>query len=385
MASPSDRPAARRGPIAVLVLLFLAVGIAVAGVRNVSGGNVGVSVNNLTGTIRLEEREGLHFTIPYVITFYVLDRRSKSLEMLASPETPPGAKERPPEDSVNLKSSEGDAVRVDVKVSYRILASKAVAALQATGADSLATNGVETKWVRPLVRAAVADRFNALTREDMNDGEKRRTQAELARQDVNGELTERFGIEVLLITVERPSSYQQYEDLVDQRKKTDQRVEGLKAEQAQEVEAQKKAVKEETNKKEQQLSAAVASAERFLQEARAQAREIELNAEAASKTKHADADGKLEESKALARGKRAQGEADAEATRQQAEALAGPAGFFLVCAEYSKRMKEMTVNAMPFVYSGVVQPYLLQQGASQGIPLPMEAPKPPAPSPGGPR
>ncbi len=363
-----------RGSIAVLTLLFLAVGIGVAGVRKVSGGEVGVVVNNLTHEVRLEPVVGLHFTMPYLTSFYVLDRTTKSLEMLSLPPVPPGGT-RPPDDSLNVKSSEGDNVRIDAKLTYRIIAERAVEVLRTTGSQALLANGIERNWIRPAVRDALMDRFNELTREEMNEGLKRAEKAELVRRDVNAKLEERFGIEILNVTVENPSSYAQYEQIVRQRKDTDQEVKAIVEQQSTERESQKKQETERRANAEKEISAARANASRLVSEARSRAQKTILEAEAEALRVMSEADGKKFEELARAAGIRAQGEADAEGVRQLVLALAGPQGAHLVAAEFAKRLQQMEIVATPFIYSGIVQPYILEQGSGK-IPSPGMPPAP---------
>jgi len=347
-------------------VLFLLVGVAVAGVRSVPGGNVGVYVNNLTGSVQLEMREGLHFTIPYVMSFYVLDRTNKTLEMLATPDPSRG---KGAEDPLMVKSSEGDNVTIDVKVLYHIVAEKAVDVLRTTGAGSLAANGVEAKWVRPLMRAAVLDSFNLLTREEMNDGKKREDKAEASKKFVNEQLMP-FGIEVLQVTVERPSSYRQYEDIVDQRKRTDQRVEGLKKEQEQAREAQKSDVKREEYVRDTSVSKLTAEAERRILENKQKAASTITTAQTTADKTRREAESTYSLSHASAEVRRKVGEAEAEGMRKESEALVGDSGAALVAAEYLKKLKDIRVTAIPWYYNAAIQPYLMQSGSDQGIGLP---------------
>lgn len=403
---PSGSAGRARAPLVLLTILFVAVGVVVAGVRNVPGGTVGVSVNNLTGEVSLADRVGLHFTIPYAVSFYTLDRTTKQLDMVASAALPADGSARPVDDYLTVKAKDGDSVRIDVKVQYNIVPENAVEVLRSTGSvvldlmksappksgdDPAKAGRFERKWIWPVVRAALVDRFNELSREEMNDGPKRAAKASAAREDANKLLRDRFGIEVTMITVENPSSYQQYEQIVRQRKDTDQEVAAIVQEQAQELAAQQKQVEDETRKSEVTLSQTNAQNERLLAEAKAKKDADIAAAEGQRDATKAAADAALAEQNAVAAGKRRQGEAEAEGIRRLAEALAGPRGLHLVAAEFAKRLKEMTIQATPFVYNGVVQPYLMQQGG-QLVPGPLNFPSASTASPpagaqpaGGPR
>lgn len=394
---PANAPARSNGPLAIIILLFLIVGIVVAGVRNVPGGEVGVRVNNLTRDVTLVDTVGLHFTIPYVTSFYTLDRKTRLLDMLSNAAIPAGAVERPPDDSLNIKSSEGDSVRIDVRVQYQIIPEKAVEVLRATGYEALELmksesnktiavdkyRRFEQKWIWPIVRGVLSDRFNELTREEMNDGTRRLDKAELARADANKILQEKFGIEVRLITVENPTSYEEYEKIVRQRKDIDQQVTAVIEEQKQEREAQTRQRNAEEQNNIKELSATDAQHERNLADANARKQEKINNANSEDERMRAETDGNYSKTLAEADGIKRRGEAEAEGLKKLAMGLSGPKGLAVIASEIAKRMATMTVTPQPFVYNGLVQPYLMQQGSNM-IPVPRAEQSAPAPAPSNP-
>jgi regulator of protease activity HflC (stomatin/prohibitin superfamily) len=399
---PSASPAppassASRTPVTILVFLFVVVAVLVAGVRNVPGGSVGVSVNNVTGNVSLVDQVGLHFTVPYVVSFYTIDRTTKQLDMVTAPATGTDGGARPVDDYLNVKATDGDNVKIDVKVQYNVMPSKAVTVLRTSGSevldlmksppsrsgdDPLRWKRFERKWIWPAVRYALSERFNVLTREDMNEGPKRADAAGLARADVNKLLNERFGIEVTNITVENPTSYQSYELIVRQRKDTDQEVAAVIQEQSQELANQAKQVADETKKAEIILSQTKANNERLKTEAQAaKDRDVKI-AEGKRDGLKADGDVKYADQLAVAEGKRKQGDAEAEGIKRLAESLTGPRGIYVIAAEITKRYKDMAISATPFLYNSLVQPYLMQQGPEL-VPSPLKTPQPPTGSPGG--
>ena len=143
------------------------------------------------------------------------------------------------------------------------------------------------------MRAALVDTFNELTREKMNEGLERVAKADEAATAVNKLLRDKYGIEVTLITVENPSSYQQYEQIVRQRKDTDQEVAALVQEQAQELAAKAKQVEDETKKAEIVKTTTVATNKVLLNEAQADKDKKVRTAEGYRDTTKADADAKL--------------------------------------------------------------------------------------------
>jgi regulator of protease activity HflC (stomatin/prohibitin superfamily) len=373
----SPKPRGSRLSIAVLVALFLIVGVVVAGVRNVPGGMVGVKVNNFTGDVELADRVGLHFTIPYAVSFYTIDRTTKQLDMTVASVAADGT--RPIDDFLNVKAKDGDNVKIDIKAQYNIIPEKAVAVLRGTGSavlelmktpparsgdDAQRWNRFERRWIWPTVRTALSDRFNELTREEMNEGAKRSEAANLAREDVNKLLRDRFGIEVTTITVENPTSYQQYELIVRQRKDTDQEVSAIIQEQAQEKANQEKQIEEETRRATVALQKAVATNLRNITEANAKKEETIRKAESERSLGQAKADAALADQNAIAKTKRSLGESEALGIKSLGEALSGARGITLVAAEFAKRIKDMSIQASPFLYNAVVQPYLMQQGAN---------------------
>lgn len=368
--------------LAVIILLFLIVGIFVAGVRNVPGGEVGVSVNNLTREVTLADRVGLHFTIPYITSFYTLNRKTRIFDMLSNAAIPAGAVERPPDNSLSIKSSEGDTVRIDSTVTYQIVWDKAVDVLRATGYEALelmktestkkgseAWRQFEHKWIWPIVRSALTERFNELKRENMNEGSERADRAELARVDANAILT-KFGIEITLITVQNPTSYDEYEKIVRTRKDIDQQVAAIMEEQKQEQANQEQQKMTQSAVNEQELSGVDALHKRNITEADARKLKTIANAKALGQKEKATADKAFQIALAEADTTRKKGDAEAAGLRQLAEGLSGAKGLAVIANEIALQLKSITITASPFVYNSVVQPYLMQQGNNM-IPTPM--------------
>ncbi|MBI3817973.1 MAG: hypothetical protein HY286_04720 [Planctomycetes bacterium] len=398
-AADASAPKRSNARLAITIILFLIVGVIVAGVRNVPGGEVGVTVNNITRDVALEDRVGLHFTIPYITTFYTIDRKTRLLDMLSNATIPAGAVERQPDDSLSIKASEGDTVRIDVRVQYQIIPEKAVEVLRSSGVEVLELmkseptkagtsekwRRFEHKWIWPVVRGVLAERFNELTREAMNDGPKRVEKAEAAVADANLLLKDKFGIEIKLITVENPTSYAEYERIVRQRKDIDQQVLAIIEEQKQEKEARIRQTKTEEENNDKELSALNALHERLLSEAEARKESTINQATAKASKEKAEADKKLSTDLADAANIRKKGEAEAEGLKKLALGLSGPKGTAVIAAELAKQLKTITINASPFVYNALVQPYLMQQGGNI-IPNPtirIDAPQSPNNQPAG--
>ena len=99
--------------------------------------NGGSLREQLHGEVSLADRVGLHFTIPYVVSFYTLDRTTKQLDMLASSGAPSDGATLPVDDFLNVKAKDGDNVRIDVKVQYNIVPDKAVEVLRTSGSEVL--------------------------------------------------------------------------------------------------------------------------------------------------------------------------------------------------------------------------------------------------------
>ena len=134
--------------------------------------------------------------------------RSESSEDLEGHRAAPG---------VNIQTSEGYTVQVDVTVLYRI--GDPLKVMQTIGPGRL----FEDSAVIPRAQQDLRRALGELDAEDFYRGDKRVTKSRAAQQAVQAELREK-GIEVLQVLIRRYTYDQRYQQAIEQRKIQDQTV-----------------------------------------------------------------------------------------------------------------------------------------------------------------
>jgi regulator of protease activity HflC (stomatin/prohibitin superfamily) len=309
-------------------------------VVRVAEAQVGVLVNNLTGSISVQERVGYHVFVPWVFNMYRLDRRIQTLLMAES-----GGDGFRGGDAVKVKTSDGSNVALDVQVSYRLLPARAADLLRECGPGL----GFGELWVRSAVRAMVAREFGNLTTEQVYDATLRNERAQAMGDNLNREL-ERRGIEIVAAVPQDFRFYKEYEEVIKNKKLADQEVEEQRAKARHATEEQKKQVAAAEFARQHKVASAQGEADRAKAEADGYAQKARLDAEAALATAEKQAESLL-----------ATGSAEAEGMRQAAVAIAGPGGVNLVALEYAKQLQKIAFTGVPVVQESRMGQFRVQQ------------------------
>jgi hypothetical protein len=246
-------------------------------------------------------------------------------------------------------------VSLDVSVSYKLVPREAVEVLRRAGTGTRFSD----VWVEPFARHVCMTSFGRLTTEEMYDAGLRSERAQEALQQLN-ELIQPHGIEVIALIPGQFRFYQEYEQVIQEKKLADQQVEeqqsqakALLQDQARQlVEAEHKALTELTTTRGQ-------SATRLLQ-ADADADRIKREADGYFTTKTFESDGAFAKAENLAKGQRAMLLADAEGMEQRRLALTGEGGVNLVGLEYAKRLAGVRFSGTPIAREPQVQQFSVQ-------------------------
>ena len=322
----------RRAVVGLAVVAALVV-LATMSVVRVREGEVGVLVNNLTGSLTVEERVGYRITMPWVHRLYRLDRRVQSLVMSDT-----GGVGFRGGDAVKIKSSDGSNVSLDIEVSYRIRPGAAPDILRDAG-PGLAVGAL---WARAAVRAAIAAEFGKLNTEQLYDASLRNERAQAVVAGLNETLAGR-GIEVVAVVPQDLRFYKEYEEIIKQKKLADQEVE--------EKQAQARLATEEQNKR---VAAAGFAARASKARAQGKAERLQAEADGYVRRVRTEAEGALYKTEKEAEGLRATGLADAEGLRRAAAALSGAGGVNLVAHEYAQQLGRIGFTGVPVVQDGHV-------------------------------
>jgi regulator of protease activity HflC (stomatin/prohibitin superfamily) len=158
---------------------------------------------------------GLHLVIPGYERFHVFPRSLQVLEF--NDETMQGSAAASYAPSINIQTSEGYRVVVDVTVSYRIVDPYKV--LTQVGPGTL----YESSLVRPRADPVLRQKLGELDAEQFYEGSLRRQKALEARDLLSKELAP-TGIQVWSVMVRHYKYDERYQEAIEQRKIQDQTV-----------------------------------------------------------------------------------------------------------------------------------------------------------------
>ena len=336
------------GTIIAIAVILLALALLRQGFAHVHENEVGVLADNLNTEhpLLLKERVGYHFFLPYLFNFYVLDKTIQKLNLTW--DQGPGAQSGR---EVKLKTADGNNVSLDISVNYKLIPGKAVKVLQGSG---LGMRFAET-WVEPYARQCSFAAFGRLKTEDLYDATKRNEMAQATLKDMNDKLMP-HGIEIIAVIPGEFHFYHEYEQVISEKKLSDQEVEQQQAEARHALEDQERQLIEARKKAEARLATLDGEmTNRFIQ-ALAEVEKIKREAEGQSKFAMVAADSALYSTTKQAEGRKATLLADAEGVAQMRKAMAGDGGVGMVGLEYAKRM-----NTIRFTGTAVTKQPTIQQ------------------------
>lgn len=174
---------------------------------------------------------GLHIVVPGYEKYHVFPRNLQVLEF--NDKTMQGSAEATHAPSINIQTSEGYRVVVDVTIAYRIIDPYEV--LTRVGPGKL----YETSLVRPRADPVLRQKLGELGAEQFYEGALRRQKA-LEVRDVLGKELEGSGIQVWTVMVRHYRYDDRYQEAIEQRKIQDQMVFKNRAEAAAAVEEAEK-------------------------------------------------------------------------------------------------------------------------------------------------
>lgn len=326
----------------LVIVIFLFVTVRVG---RVSGEQVGIILNRLSGKVSVIEQSGVRIYCGLLSDFFVLDKTLQSLSMSDK-------------DSLKVKTMDGSDVYVDLKVQYRLAPGMGDTVITTSGPG----DAFKEKWARDYSRSVCRNYLGELTTEQFYDSAARGAKILAAKEAIN-ELLAPFGIFIDSIVIpHRPQFYAAYEEMIKKKKLADQEVleeqsKALAAEQKQKtqiVSAENEknvAIERFTGEMEQLVILATADAEKTRKGADADYDRITIGADATFYQKQKEADGVLALKKAEAEG--------IEALR---EALTGEGGRNMVKLEYARRLKNVTISGQPFMIEGRTERFQHTEG-----------------------
>ncbi len=327
------------GTLTWVVIAFVVVAVfALSTFRmgRVSGEEVGILLNKLSGELTLVPESGVRFYNGITSDFYVLDKTIQTLDM-----TVKGA-------SLKIKTKDGSDVYVELKVQYKIDASNAELVIRTSGPGE----AFKKKWTRDYSRSVCRNFLGELTTEEFYDSSKRSARMVLAHRKISADL-KKFGIIVdSVVMPQKPRFYEEYEAMIKKKKLADQGVLEEKSKALAATQLQHKKVVDATVEKtvtvtrfkgemKKMLIVANAEGEKVRKAADAYYDKITIGAAAELYKRQKEADGILAKKKA-----------EAEGIEALKKALEGEGGRNMVKLEYAKKLKDVKISGQPFTIQG---------------------------------
>jgi len=202
--------------VGLAFLLVMSVIVSSIRVGRVTGEVVGVLLDKISGKMTVVEQRGVKIYFGLTQSFHVLDTRMTILEMTERE----GRGDRNVKDDLKIKTVDGSDVYVDLKVQYKIMPEKADVILSTSGMGDV----YKEKWVRDYTRSLCRNALGELSTEEFYDAAKRQEKVRDATTEANNRLNP-FGIRIDSIGIpQKPHFYEEYEEMIKQKKLADQAV-----------------------------------------------------------------------------------------------------------------------------------------------------------------
>jgi len=323
--------------IAIAVLtIFLMVNFRV---QRVSGTEVGIKVNNVTGDITVIATSGTNIYNGLLNSFHLLDMTVQRLEMVADP----NRGERSNRDDLRIKTVDGSDVFLDLTINYQLRRDMVKETVTTSGLG----DAYKYKWVRDYSRSVCRAVFGEMTTEEFYDASVRNQKAQMAMEELN-KLLKSYGIEVSSVIAEKFSFHPEYEERIRAKKLADQEVE----EQISKANAARQnqifRVVEATKKKEVFLATYSGEMQKLIVEATANAERDVLDAEAYVIDTQLGADATFYQRDKNSQGILVKAKAEGEALTALANAYQGIGGMNLVRRAYASKVGDMKITGQPF-------------------------------------
>ncbi len=331
-----------KGPLSLVLLAVVCLAIfflVTFRVQRVSGTEVGVKINNLTGDITVIEDSGTNIYNGLLNSFYLLDLTVQRLEMTADPTRG----DRNVKDDLRIKTVDGSDVFLDLTINYVIRRDMIGEIVKSSGLDE----SYKFKWVRDYSRSVGRTVFGEMTTEEFYDASVRNEKAGKASDELN-KLLNPFGIEITGVIAEKFRFHPEYEERIRAKKLADQEVEEQvsKANAARQNQIFREV--EATKKKEVVLATFEGQMRQLVVEATAEAERRVKDSEAYVIDKQLGADASLYKQEKNSEAILVKAKAEGEALTALANAFAGEGGQNLIKRAYAEKVGDMNISGQPF-------------------------------------
>jgi regulator of protease activity HflC (stomatin/prohibitin superfamily) len=343
----------------ILVLIAL-VGLTVLiiftfRVQRVSGTEVGIKVNNVTGEITVIAESGTNIYNGLLNSFHLLDMTVQRLEMVSQT----GRGQRSGRDDLRIKTVDGSDVFLDLTINYQLRRDMVEEIVTTSGLE----DAYKYKWVRDYSRSVCRNVFGEMTTEEFYDASVRNVKAQKAMTELNL-LLKPYGIEISSVIAEKFSFHKEYEERIRAKKLADQEVEEQISKANAARQKQIFRVVEATKKKEVVIASYTGEMEKLIVEANANAERDVRQAEAYVIDTQLGADATYYQRDKNAQAIWVKAKAEGEALTAMAEAYAGVGGINLIKRAYASKIGTMQITGQPFTIESKTERLSYQQEAA---------------------
>ena len=348
-----------KGPL-ILVLIAL-IGLTIVTLRTfrvqrVSGTEVGIKVNNVTGEITVIAESGTNIYNGLLNSFHLLDLTVQRLEMVSQS----GRGQRSGRDDLRIKTVDGSDVFLDLTINYQLRRDMVKEVVITSGLE----DAYKYKWVRDYSRSVCRTVFGEMTTEEFYDASVRNQKAQKAMDELN-RLLKSYGLEVSSVIAEKFSFHKEYEERIRAKKLADQEVEEQISKANAARQKQLFRIVEATKKKEVVLASYAGEMEKLIVEANANAERDVRQAEAYVIDVQLGADATYYQREKNSQAILAKAQAEGEALTAMAEAYAGIGGMNLVKRAYAQKIGSMEITGQPFSIEGETERLVYRDETSE--------------------
>ncbi|MBI5042968.1 MAG: prohibitin family protein [Nitrospirae bacterium] len=268
------------------------------------------------------------FFFPFVNDWHTFDTRLQYFEMTSEKTrggTPIGGGR--PRDDLLFKTIDGNDIRLDIIIAYRIDPQKAPYILQYVAKDD---ERLKEKIGRTIGRSKPRDIFGELKTEEFYVVERREQKAEEVREAIQ-KIVGHMGIIVEKVLTKDYMFKPEYQKAIEDKKIADQLVEKHKSSQ--------RAAKEEYEKK--------------LQDVQGEVNKMIANVDGEYRKAKIKADAYYEQQKSIAKAIRAEGIAEAKGIQEMNKALAGEGGEAIVKLRIAEALQDKKILLLPVSEGGM--------------------------------
>ena len=350
-------------PLIAFILLGIFL-LTTVRVQKVNGEEVGLILNKFNGNVEVVNTQGTRVYNAILNEFYILDKNLQTLEM--SKDLNRG--DRKGRDDLKVKDLDGNNIYVELKVQYRIIPEKIKEVLETSGYKDRRGNDLyKMKWAREYVRSICRDKLGELKTEDFYEAGNRTEKITLARQEINKRLLP-FGLDVASIVMFRkPNFHVSYQDIINRKQKADQDIKTQVALANAAKEKRETLITKENNIKVVELEKHTGRMQEIILETNAGAEKLIKKSDAYFDRVTIGSQASLFRNTQIATGILALKKSEAAGIQALKKALEGEGGLNMVKMEYAKKLKNMSIQGLPYTIKSQTERLQLSDDAAAAV------------------